>query len=203
MMRLIKRTAFCLALTGAVWCGWLLAQRQQLNEGLIRFHVVANSDSEADQAVKLQVRNAVLEQIQTDLSHLTDMAQARAYLQENLPRIQQIANGVLQQWGMEPDAVVSLCREKFDVRRYDTFSLPAGVYEALRIELGQGQGHNWWCVAFPTLCLGATSQEFAQTAADAGFDPALSRCLAGETGYELRFFLLDALGQLEGRLFDR
>ena len=203
MIRLLKRMVFCLALTAAVWCGWIFAQRQQLNTQLIRFHVVANSDTVHDQAVKLQVRDAVLGAFQDDLSQLTDMEQAKAYLQENLPKIQQIANSVLRRWGMEPDAVVSLCREWFDVRRYDTFSLPSGVYEALRIELGQGQGHNWWCVAFPTLCLGATAQEFSQTAAVAGFDPALRQCLAGEQGYELRFFLLDALGQLEGQLFDR
>lgn len=201
-MRILwKRAALCLALAAAVW-GWgLLAQRQQLRSQLIRFHVVANSDSEQDQAIKLQVRDAVLESIQSDLARLTDAAQARQYLQENLPRIQKIANEVLLHRGKAPDAAVGLCRERFDVRQYDTFCLPSGVYESLRIELGQGQGHNWWCVAFPALCLGATSEAFSQSAREAGLDGSLCRTLTQEPGYEVRFFLLDALGQLENRLF--
>ena len=201
MRKLVKRVVFCLVLAASVWCGSLLADRQRLSEGLIRLHVVANSDSEADQSVKLQVRDAVIASIQEDLSRISDVEEAKAYLQANLPRIQAAADSALEKAGFDCGAVVTLCEEAFDTRYYDTFTLPAGVYEALRVIIGTGEGHNWWCVAFPSLCLSATSEGFSSTAAGAGFPESLTGALAGETEYELRFFLLDALGELENFLF--
>jgi stage II sporulation protein R len=87
--------------------------------------------------------------------------------------------------------------EEFSKRVYDTFSLPAGLYESLRIIIGEGEGKNWWCVVFPELCLPATSEGFEETASCAGFPDALTAALEGEEGYEIRFFLLDVLGRLE------
>ena len=171
----------------------LIADRETLNQELIRFHVVAQSDSEEDQAVKLQVRDAVLNAIREDLNSLTDVDAARVYLREQLPKIQQIANDTLELAGFQPEAVVSLCREAFDTRKYDTFTLPAGVYETLRIVIGDGAGHNWWCVAFPSLCLTATSEEFESAAVGAGFSEDLADTLSGSETYEVRFFLLDQL----------
>ena len=201
MKKLMKRIGICLILAASVWCGTLLADRQRLNEELIRFHVVANSDSEEDQAVKLQVRDAVLASLQNDLNKIADVEEAKAYLQANLPKIQSVVNQALEAAGCDREAVVTLCREAFDTRYYDTFTLPAGVYEALRIVIGDGEGHNWWCVAFPSLCLSATSEEFASKAAGAGFPDSLTGALDGEKAYEVRFFLLDALGELENFLF--
>ena len=83
-----------------------------------------------------------------------------------------------------------------------TFSLPAGVYDALKITIGEGKGHNWWCVAFPTLCLPATSEGFQEVSAQAGMNGTLEKALAGEDGYEIRFFLLDQLGKLENHFFE-
>ena len=96
---------------------------------------------------------------------------------------------------------MSFRRELFPTREYDTFSLPAGVYDSLRVTIGQGEGHNWWCVAFPSLCLSAASEEFADKAAGAGFPDSLTGALDGEEKYEVRFFLLDALGELEKFLY--
>ncbi len=197
MRKLMKRVAFCALLAALVWCGTLLADRQKLNEDLIRLHVVANSDSEADQQIKLRVRDAVTESLQSAMSDVADVEQAKAYLQENLPKIQKIANETLRSLGCAEEAVVTLCREAFDTRYYDTFTLPAGVYEALRITIGDGEGKNWWCVVFPTFCVPATSEGFADVAAGAGFPDSLNDALMGEEDYEVRFFLLDALGKLE------
>ena len=201
MAKIGKRIFLCLCLAAAVWCGTLLANRQLLNDELIRFHVVADSDDPEDQQVKLQVRDAVVESLSEDLSRLADVEQAKAYLQENLPKIQQIANQTLAAAGVEEEAVVSLCREAFQTRVYDTFTLPAGVYESLRIVIGEGEGHNWWCVVFPTLCLPATSEGFAETAQTAGFPDSLCGALTGEEEYTLRFYALDALGELENLFF--
>lgn len=201
MKKLMKRVWLCASLAAVVWCWGLIADRKQLNEELIRFHVVANSDSQQDQAVKLQVRDAVIKSVESDLQKIADVEEARVYLQKNLPKIQQIANDTLIAAGFEPTAAVSLCQEAFDTRYYDTFTLPAGVYEALRITIGEGAGHNWWCVTFPGLCIPATSDGFEAEAAGAGFSDTLTDTLTGEEGYEVRFFLLDAFGRLENMFF--
>lgn len=203
MKKAMKRFGICLAAALAVWGGTLLADRQRLNEELIRLHVVANSDSREDQAVKLQVRDAVIKSLEEDLKGLGDVEQAKAYLTENLAKIQAVANGTLEKAGFSGEAVVSLCREAFDTRYYDTFTLPAGVYEALRIVIGEGEGHNWWCVVFPTFCVPATTEGFADTAAGAGFPDSLTGALTGEEEYEVRFYLLDALGRVENYFFPR
>ena len=201
MKKCVKRVGFCLLLVSLVWCGTVLADREQLNEGLIRLHVVANSDSGEDQRIKLQVRDAVVESLRGAMADVADVEQAKAYLQENLPKIQKVANETLGSLGCTETAVVSLCREAFDTRYYDTFSLPAGVYEALRITIGEGAGKNWWCVVFPTFCIPATTEGFHDVAAGAGFPDSLNSALTGEEGYEVRFFLLDAIGKLENRFF--
>lgn len=201
MKKLIKRVGVCLILAALVWCGTLIADRERLNEELIRLHVVANSDSEEDQSIKLQVRDAVTKSLQSDLEKLADVEEAKAYLKANLPKIQAVANEALAKAGFDGEAVVTLCKEAFETRYYDTFTLPAGVYEALRITIGEGEGHNWWCVVFPSLCVPATTGGFADTAAAAGFPESLSGALTGETEYEVRFFCLDALGKLENILF--
>ena len=180
-----------------VWFGTLLADRERLNEDLIRFHVVAASDAEEDQALKLKVRDAVIHSLQSAMQDIADPQAARAYLQDNLPKIRSIANETLKAAGFDGEAVVTLCKEAFDTRYYDTFTLPAGVYESLRIVIGEGEGRNWWCVVFPTLCIPATSEGFEDIAAGAGFSEALSGALTGQTRYEVRFFLLDMMGKLE------
>ena len=197
MKKLIKCVFACALLAAFVWCGTIIADRQRLNEELIRLHVVANSDSAEDQELKLQVRDAVITSLRQALADVQDTEQAKEYLQENLPKLQELANRTLDAAGSAQRAVVTLCREGFPTRQYDTFSLPAGVYEALRITIGEGEGKNWWCVVFPSLCLPRTSQGFTDTAAGAGFPEALSGALSGEEPYQIRFYLLDKLGELE------
>ncbi len=200
MYRCFKRVALCAAAAVIVWTGALLLERKQLSQALIRFHVVANSDTQRDQAIKLQVRDAVLASLESGMQDLGDVEVAKQYLRENLPKIQSTARNALVQAGVSSDCVVTLCQEAFDTRHYDTFSLPAGVYESLRIVIGEGMGHNWWCVAFPDLCGPNTGAEFQAAAAGAGFSEPLTRSLCEEE-YEIRFFLLDALGRLENTLF--
>lgn len=180
-----------------IWTWNLFADRQKLNEELIRLHVVANSDTEEDQQVKLRVRDAVVESLRDAMADVQDVDQAKAYIADNLPKIRQAANDCLQMLGYAPTAEVCFQKEAFDTRHYDTFSLPAGVYESLRITIGDGDGRNWWCVVFPTLCIPATSEGFEDVAAGAGFPDALTSALEGEEGYEIRFFILDVLGKWE------
>ena len=201
MYKLIKRLAICGCLVFLCFLAGLLSDRRELEQSLIRFHVVANSDSEADQSIKLRVRDAVLSSIREDLQNVADISAARAYIRENLPKIQSVANETLEMIGVDQRAVASFCKETFDVRHYDTFSLPSGVYDSLRIVIGEGAGHNWWCVTFPTLCLPATTEGFEAVAADAGLSSCLTRTLSRENDFELRFLLLDKLGQLRSSRF--
>ena len=201
MKKMKEGLAFCLGLWVLIWTGSVFLNRQMLNDALIRLHVVANSDSVEDQAVKLQVRDAVVSCLQSAMTEITDAEEAKVYIQNNIPKIQQTANRVLASCGRTPDAVVTLGKECFDTRYYDTFKLPSGVYESLRITIGEGTGKNWWCVVFPTLCLNATTEGFEAVAAGAGFDDALMGALEGEEYYEIRFYLLDLLGKLENKFF--
>lgn len=197
MVKSMKRIGICLLLVTLVWCGSLIADRQMLRQELIRLHVVAASDSAEDQALKLRVRDAVTESLRDAMEDLTDMDQAKAYLQQQLPRIRAVAEAVLAEMGCEDPVQVSLALEEFGTRIYDTFTLPAGLYESLRIVIGEGEGQNWWCVVFPSLCLPAMGEDFEDTAAGAGFSESLIATLEGAEEYEVRFFLLDALGHLE------
>ena len=187
----------CLLIAGLLWIGSLIVDRVILNDEVIRLHVVANSDAQEDQDIKLQVRDAVNGYLGELLANVTSVEEAKAYIQESLPKIQKVANEVLIRCGVEPDAVVTFCKETFGTRLYDTFRLPAGLYEALRITIGEGEGQNWWCVAFPTLCVPATSEGFEDVAAGAGFPERLSDALQEQESCSIRFFLLDCMGRLE------
>ena len=203
MKKIWKRIGICLLAVAVLSAFAVLRDREYLNRELIRLHVVANSDSEEDQALKLQVRDAVLESLNEDLANVGDVEAAKAYLRENLPKLQSVANRTLEKAGVDSRAVVSLCRETYDIRRYDTFSLPSGVYESLRIVIGEGAGHNWWCVAFPTLCLSATTEGFEEAAETAGMGGSLTRTLSNGEDCSVRFFLLDVLGKAENLCFQK
>ena len=203
MKKMGKCVFACALLAAFVWCGTVIADRQRLNEELIRLHVVANSDRVEDQELKLLVRDAIITSLRQALADVRDTEQAKEYLQENLPKLQELANKTLDAAGSAQQAVVTLCREGFPTRQYNTFSLPAGIYEALRVTIGDGAGKNWWCVVFPSLCVPQTSQGFSDTAAGAGFPDALSGALTGEEPYQIRFYLLDKLGELEKFLAGR
>ena len=126
MKKVLKRIGICLLMAVMVWIGSGVADRIRLREELVRLHVVGASDGESDQALKLQVKDAVVESLRKEMARFTDPEEAAAYLRENLPKIEKIANEVLRQAGSQDCACVSLGTEAFSKRIYDTFSLPAG-----------------------------------------------------------------------------
>lgn len=177
--------------------GGLLADKQYLHKEFVRLHILANSDSALDQRNKLIIKDSVLSYLQENMQDITTTEQAIVYLQNTCPEIERFVNQKLEDMGCEYTARVSLTEEEFDTRHYDTFSLPAGIYNALKIKLGDAGGRNWWCVVFPSLCLPASAGAFQDTAVKAGVQEGLTDTLAGEGGYTVRFFLLDCLGKLE------
>ena len=196
-MRKILKLAVFLLLAFALLCGVsLLRDRQMLGRGLVRLHVVGASDRDCDQAVKLRVRDAVLECV-AELGTPQTAAEAKTMLEQNLPAITEAANRALG--GLET-ATVTLCREVFPVREYESFTLPSGVYESLRVRIGEGQGKNWWCVLFPSLCVPAAGESLDAVAAGAGFSEGLTNAIT-DSECSVSFFLLDLLGKAESFLF--
>ena len=193
MKRHIRRIAF-VALVVACIYGWgIVTDSQALHDELLRLHVVGASDSKEDQDVKLRVRDAVLQSLEEGLKQVTDPQAAYDYVARMLPKVEEAANRALAAAGFSDTVAVSLTEEAFPTRDYDTFSLPAGVYKALRVVIGEGEGKNWWCVVFPKLCMG---EEFVETASLSG---ELSETLTGE--YEIRFWLLEKWGEVKNRIF--
>ncbi|WP_066506334.1 stage II sporulation protein R [Abyssisolibacter fermentans] len=121
-------------------------------EKLIRFHVIANSDSEYDQALKLKVRDSVLKKIGSKIENVTDIEESRNIIRENIDYIQEIADAVILENTRDYKSKVYLQKCHFPTKKYGNIVLPAGEYEAVRIVLGNGKGKNWWCVMFPPLC---------------------------------------------------
>jgi stage II sporulation protein R len=128
-------------------------QCDDIRDKVFRLHILANSDSAADQALKLKVRDQILA-VSGDLFATTgDKAQAEETVKENLSRITQIAQQEVQQEGYTYQVTAHVVNMYFTTRTYGNVTLPAGYYDALRIEIGAAKGHNWWCVLFPPLCL--------------------------------------------------
>ena len=125
---------------------------EDYNEEFIRLHIRANSNSAVCQAVKYQVRGSVVTALSGAAAEANSFSQMRTFLQQELSRIEQIANNRLMVAGKTYRATARIAREDFPARMYNGVLLPSGYYYALIIELGTGQGNNWWCVIYPQLC---------------------------------------------------
>jgi stage II sporulation protein R len=147
--------------TGAKWFLLILIAliiyggitQQSIADKVVRLHIVANSDSETDQNIKLKVRDAVLEQVRKEYPNGAARKEAAQYLKNNLDKIKQTAENVLKENGSNKKADVKYGVFSFPTKTYGNIALPAGMYEAVRVELGEAQGENWWCVMFPPLCV--------------------------------------------------
>lgn len=197
MLKFLRVAGAFAVIAAVIWFCGVFQDRQTLSEQIVRLHVVANSDSEEDQELKLRVRDAVIDTLSDAMTGLKDVDDVKAFLRENLEMIQSAARKILDEAGISDTVSVTLTQEAFDTRVYDTFTLPAGVYESLRITIGEGEGHNWWCVVFPRLCTPVTSSEFEDAAVGAGFSDTLSVTVSNDDGYEIRFFLLECLGRIQ------
>ena len=124
----------------------------------LRLHIVANSDSDADQRIKMEVRDAVLLATQEGIETCATEAQAEEYVRSNIEIIVATANEVLEENGTDYRATATVGTSHFPERTYQDVTYPEGDYRALRIVLGEGEGHNWWCVMFPPLCASRRSR---------------------------------------------
>lgn len=192
-------TALLMAFAGALILGiWLNGQQSALAGDVLRLHVLANSDSEADQALKLEVRDAVLAQAEYYLEGVTSREEAEQRLTEQLRPLAEAGAEVVAEAGYSYPVTVSLEETWFPTKEYEDFALPAGTYTALRVVIGEGAGQNWWCVVFPPLCLGAVSESVESTAAMAGLSEGEISLITGEDeGYVVKFKLLELWDELK------
>jgi len=140
--------------------------RESYKEDLVRFHVIANSDSPIDQALKLEVRDRVLKEMYTKFD-ARDISEAKSIIKDNLTYIEKIANDEVKKHGFNYPVKAVLGKSTFPTKSYGSIALPAGTYNALKVVIGSGQGKNWWCVLFPPLCFidvkhGLTDQKTQQ-----------------------------------------
>lgn len=188
-----KRLEMTLLLTLAVlltYAAAVSAEQNKMASSLLRLHVVANSDTPHDQQVKLLVRDQVLDFCTPLLEGAENRDAVRARL---IPQMQALANHAQQAlWdaGEQRTVSVKLAEEYYPTRDYTSFSLPAGEYLGLRVTIGEGAGHNWWCVVFPPLCREA-----------AAGDPVEPEEEGVAPRYALRFKTAEVVGMLRYRLF--
>ncbi|MBQ8310325.1 MAG: stage II sporulation protein R [Clostridia bacterium] len=170
----------------------------QIYDTVVRLHVLANSDSEEDQALKLEVRDAILEVTAPCLAGCEDRDEALLRLEAAMPDLQAAAERVIGQAGKGYDVSIGLGLEDYPRRDYDSVCFPAGEYVSMRVCIGEAEGQNWWCCLFPPLCLGAAS--VSQTEAEdacisVGFTPSQYKIITESDApvYHVRFRLLELL----------
>jgi len=177
-----------------------LQTERELSDKVVRLHVLANSDSEEDQALKLKVRDRLLAYVEPILEGAADRREAEALLRGQLLELERIAGEEIQANGYAYGVDIRLEDTMFPTREYEGFTLPAGEYLALRVLIGEGAGQNWWCVVFPPLCA-AAAEEVPETALAAGLSPSQVGLITEEnSGYVLKSKLVEFWGELQARL---
>ena len=170
----------------------IIATSENISDKILRLHIIANSDSTEDQDLKLKVKNYFLENT-ADLFVGRTLDENIEIAKENIDYIEKICNTCIEQNGFDYEAEVTVDREYFDTRVYDDFTLPAGVYNSIRITIGQGNGHNWWCIVFPSVCLSACTKSMDDYLTDEEME------LVGE-GYTPKFKVIEIYEKIKAKL---
>lgn len=167
---------------------------------VIRLHVIAESDRSEDQELKLKVRDAVLECVSDAVEGCSDVGEAYNTVDAMRDKIAAAARRCLDENGSDCAVNVELGRERYPRREYGSATLPAGVYNSLRVTIGAGEGHNWWCVLFPSVCMKFSSAALSDDdIAAVGLTPSEYRVITGESGkVKVRFRLLEIFSSLTG-----
>ncbi|MBR3593962.1 MAG: stage II sporulation protein R [Clostridia bacterium] len=171
------------------------ANCEDLRENVFRLHIIANSDSDEDQALKIAVRDAILAESDNLFGECKSLSEAKIKARESLAQIGEIAERVIAENGYSYMVSVSVEEAFFDTRVYDDFTLPAGNYEALRVEIGKAEGKNWWCVLFPSICVGAAGKLTDTTREDSAY------VAQNSDRYTVRFKIVEWYERLRSKIF--
>lgn len=161
----------------------------QVKTDTLRLHIIANSDSDFDQELKLKVRDRVLEYTGELFAEVSGKTEAEALAKYSANEIKSVAEKVIAENGADYSVSVEITNMWFETRSYDGFTLPAGDYDAVRIIIGAGEGHNWWCVMYPPLCVPGAEDALKKYGENAKF-------VTGD-GFEIRFAFLEWLENLK------
>ena len=168
-----------------------LRTQDDLSNKVVRLHVLANSDSEEDQALKLLVRDAVLERAEDVLVQTSDRAEAEGKLRGQLLEFERAAADVIREEGYDYTVTVELADTEFPTRAYDGFTLPAGEYLALRVLIGEAAGQNWWCVVFPPLCTAAAADTSVSAMVTGFTEEEIKLITEEDSGYILKLKVVE------------
>lgn len=158
-----------------------------IKENVLRLHILANSDTDADQALKLKVRDALLNTNAANLENCDNLGQALEVTKNNIDLITQTAQQVIKENGYDYGVSAEIGKEYFNTRVYDDFTLPAGYYDALILKIGKAEGKNWWCIMYPAFCVKAASNsDLEKSVGKSGADIALS-----PQKYQIRFKIVE------------
>lgn len=180
--------------------GLALRAQEQLSDRVVRLHVLANSDGEEDQALKLKVRDRVLARATELLTQAGDRTEAEKLLRAALPELETLAVRELRANGCDYPVRAELTDTEFPTRAYDGFTLPAGEYLALRVMIGEGAGRNWWCVVFPPLCTAASADVPAAALAAGLTEDQVSLITEEDRGYVLKLKAVEWWEEMRARL---
>lgn len=162
---------------------------------IIRFHILANSDSEEDQQLKLKVRDAIGSFMQPKLVEVTEIEESRQIVMENLSAIEEQAEKVISEEGYTYTVSARLANTDFPEKTYGPYTFQAGNYEALEVTIGNGEGHNWWCVMYPNLCFFNSTYEVVDEEAEKSLERVLTpeeyKSLMEDKNYQVKFAIAD------------
>lgn len=167
----------------------------KIYEDTLRLHILAASDSEADQALKICLRDKILEKYGRILAEAESRGEAEALVGELLSDIEANAQRWVRDWGYSYSVKATLTEEWYETREYEDFTLPAGVYTSLRVIIGSGEGKNWWCVMYPPLCIDIATENAPGDDALIDYTDAETNLITGD-GYNIKFKLLEIISAI-------
>lgn len=189
-----------MTLTCALFSVWAVRAQSELSSKVIRIHVIANSDSDADQALKMQVRDKVLDLCETLVSDCPYRDSAEQVLEDNANEITNVAKAAVSDAGLSYSVASSLSSEFYPSREYDSIRLPAGEYLSLRVVIGAGEGSNFWCVLFPPIC--RSSARADEELCEVGFTQKEIRLLTEDEDvhYVIKFKIVEIASSVKERV---
>ncbi len=197
---LLSVVAIAISLYVAFSCTYFTASAEGVKEDVVRLHILANSDSEIDQEVKLKVRDALLKTNASILSDSVTTENAKEHFEKSKEILLKAAKDTLKENGFDYNVKITLQKEYFETRTYGSLTFPAGQYTALKVILGEGEGKNWWCVMFPPLCVPAADGVEANETTTDYLTKSGEKIVNGGEKYIVKFKLLEIYEELRDKL---
>lgn len=188
MKRLLKSVIFALTFCFILMLVPFEGQCREISDKVFRVHILANSDSEADQELKLRVRDALVNAGEEILKDVDSKEEAECLIEKNIPKLKGVAENVISQNGYDYPVDLEITNMYFDTRHYGNITMPGGFYDALRVKIGKAEGKNWWCVMFPSLCIYSVSktETLEENLSDGEY-----KIISSENEYRYRFKVVE------------